>query len=395
MEIRLGIIETLAVAVGVLYIGKWLNQKIRILDELCIPEAVTGGGAFSLITLLTHETGILNIIFEDSLREVFMITFFTTIGYSASLKLLKKAGMSVFMFLLAAVLLAILQNVLGIGMAKALHISPLLGLATGSLSTTGGPGTAGAFAPILEAAGAHGAKVVAMATATYALLMGSIIGGPVAKRLIGKYKLLSKKKDTDRETDFEMSEDRLISKNIPVGAFEIIIAMGLGSFVSYFLKNIGFILPSYIGAMFIASVIRNLSDLSKGYKVKLDEISMIGNFTLAMFLSMTLMTFKLWELKELALPLLLMLLGQTILMGGFAYFITFYLMGKDYDAAVMASGHCGCGFGTTPKALANMEALTNKFSPSPKAFFIIPLVGGLFIDFFNVGIITFFISILK
>lgn len=395
MEIRLGIIETLAVAVGVLYIGKWLNQKIRILDELCIPEAVTGGGAFSLITLLTHETGILNIIFEDSLREVFMITFFTTIGYSASLKLLKKAGMSVFMFLLAAVLLAILQNVLGIGMAKALHISPLLGLATGSLSTTGGPGTAGAFAPILEAAGAHGAKVVAMATATYALLMGSIIGGPVAKRLIGKYKLLSKKKDTDRETDFEMSEDRLISKNIPVGAFEIIIAMGLGSFVSYFLKNIGFILPSYIGAMFIASVIRNLSDLSKGYKVKLDEISMIGNFTLAMFLSMTLMTFKLWELKELALPLLLMLLGQTILMGGFAYFITFYLMGKDYDAAVMASGHCGCGFGTTPKALANMEALTNKFSPSPKAFFIIPLVGGLFIDFFNVGIITFFISVLK
>lgn len=395
MEIRLGIIETLAVAVGVLYIGKWLNYKIKILDELCIPEAVTGGGFFSLITLLAHETGFLNIIFEDSLREVFMIAFFTTIGYSASLKLLKKAGMPVFMFLLAAVLLAVLQNILGVGMAKALNISPLLGLATGSLSTTGGPGTAGAFAPMLEEAGAHGAKVVAMATATYALLMGSIIGGPVAKRLIGKHKLLDKKTHTGSETESELSETRLLSKNIPVGAFEIIIAMGIGSFISYLLKNMGLVLPSYIGAMFTASVIRNLSDISKGYKIKLDEISMMSNFTLAMFLSMTLMTFKLWELKELALPLLLMLLGQTILMGGFAYFITFYLMGKDYDAAVMASGHCGCGFGTTPKALANMEALTNKFLPSPKAFFIIPLVGGLFIDFFNVGIITFFISVVK
>lgn len=395
MEIRLSLIETLAIAVGVLYLGRFFNRKVKLLDELCIPEAVTGGGIFSIFTLIGHETGIFNIIFEDGLREIFMIAFFTTVGYSASIKLLKKAGTPVLMFLVAAVLLAILQNVVGVGLATLLSINPLLGLATGSLSTTGGPGTAGAFAPLLEAAGAKGATVVAMATATYALLAGSIIGGPVAKKLINKYNLLNKREELPQEKETAEEKVVLQGENIPTAAFEVIIAMGIGSLISKFLADAGLVLPSYIGAMFAASVIRNLSDFSRGYKVKLNEISILGNFTLAMFLSMTLMTFKLWELRELALPLLVLLLGQTILMGGFAYFVTFYLMGKDYDAAVMVSGHCGCGFGTTPKALANMEALTSKYVPSPKAFFIIPIVGGLFIDFFNVGIITFFINVLS
>ena len=395
MEIRLSLIETLAVAVGVLYMGKILNKKIKVLEELCIPEAVTGGGLFSLVTLIGYETGIFNIIFENSMREIFMIAFFTTVGYSASLKLLKKAGTPVFMFLLAAVLLAVMQNLVGVGLATVLHIDPLLGLATGSLSTTGGPGTAGAFAPILEAAGAKGATVVAMATATYALLAGSIIGGPVAKKLINKHKLLNK--DNSMAEDGEKKEKKvpLTGENLLLAAFEVIIAMGIGSILSDIFIRMGLILPSYIGAMFAASIIRNISDISRGYRVKLEEISIIGNFTLAMFLSMTLMTFKLWELKELALPLIAMLVGQTVLMGAFAYFVTFYLMGRDYDAAVMVSGHCGCGFGTTPKALANMEALTRRYVPSPKAFFIIPLVGGLFIDFFNVAIITFFINALS
>jgi len=395
MEINLSLIETLAVAVGVLYMGKILNRKIKVLEELCIPEAVTGGGLFSILTLMGYETGIFNIIFEDSMREIFMIAFFTTVGYSASLKLLKKAGMPVFMFLLAAVLLAVMQNVVGVGLATVLNIDPLLGLATGSLSTTGGPGTAGAFAPMLEAAGAKGATVVAMATATYALLAGSIIGGPVAKKLINKHKLLNQRSNVSDSEEMQKEKSLLSGENLLLAAFEVIIAMGIGSILSEFFIRIGLILPSYIGAMFAASIIRNITDISRGYKVKLEEISIIGNFTLAMFLSMTLMTFKLWELKELALPLIAMLIGQTLLMGVFAYFVTFHLMGRDYDAAVMVSGHCGCGFGTTPKALANMEALTNRYIPSPKAFFIIPLVGGLFIDFFNVAIITFFINALS
>ena len=395
MEIRLSLIETLAVAVGVLYMGKILNKRIRVLEDLCIPEAVTGGGLFSIVTLIGYEAGIFNIIFDNSMREIFMIAFFTTVGYSASLKLLKKAGTPVFMFLIAAVLLAVMQNLVGVGLATVLNIDPLLGLATGSLSTTGGPGTAGAFAPILEAAGAKGATVVAMATATYALLAGSIIGGPVAKKLINKHKLLNKKNDTSGGKEEEEKKIPLTGENLLLAAFEVIIAMGIGSILSDIFIKMGLILPSYIGAMFAASIIRNISDVTRGYKVKLDEISIVGNFTLAMFLSMTLMTFKLWELKELALPLIAMLLGQTLLMGAFAYFVTFHLMGRDYDAAVMVSGHCGCGFGTTPKALANMEALTKRYVPSPKAFFIIPLVGGLFIDFFNVAIVTFFINALN
>lgn len=236
--------------------------------------------------------------------------------------------------------------------------------------------------------------MVAMATATYALIAGSIIAGPICKRLIKKYELLEKK---NNKSDFESSGSKnefLSAKRVLPTGFQIVIAMGAGSLISNFLSNLGLVLPPYIGAMFAASIIRNMSDYSGKFEIDLDIISIIGSFTLAMFLSMTLMSFKLWELKELALPLILMLIGQTILMGAFAYFVTFNITGRDYDAAVMTGGHCGCGFGTTPKALANMEALTEKYLPSPKAFFVIPIVGGLFIDFFNAAIITFFIILL-
>lgn len=327
-----------------------------------------------------------------------MIAFFTTVGFSASIKLLKKAGLPVLMFLIAAVALAVLQNVFGVAMAKFLHINLLIGLATGSLATTGGPGTAGAFGPIIEAVGAgqaEGATMVAMATATYALIAGSIIAGPICKRLINKHNLLNKKNENDLFESAGGKVEMLSAKRILPSGFQVVIAMGIGSLISNFLSSLGMVLPPYIGAMFAASIMRNLSDYSGKFEIDLDIISVIGSFTLAMFLSMTLMSFRLWELKELALPLILMLLGQTALMGVFAYFVTFNLTGRDYDAAVMTGGHCGCGFGTTPKALANMEALTDKYLPSPKAFFVIPIVGGLFIDFFNAAIITFFINLVK
>ena len=334
-------------------------------------------------------------VFEDTLREVFMIAFFTTVGFSASIKLLKKAGIPVLMFLIAAVGLTFFQNIAGIAMAKVLRVSLLIGLATGSLATTGGPGTAGAFGPIMESFGAPGATMVAMATATYALIAGSIIAGPLCKRLIEKHSLLEKHKNSNSfESSGEKSETLITKRVIPTG-FLLIIAMGVGSLISGFLNSLGLVLPSYIGAMFAATIIRNISDYSGKFEIDLDIISTIGSFTLAMFLSMTLMAFKLWELKELALPLVIMLIGQTILMGAFAYFVTFNITGRDYDAAIMTGGHCGCGFGTTPKALANMEALTERYLPSPKAFFVIPIVGSLFIDFFNAAIITFFINLVK
>lgn len=394
MTIELSTIQTIAMAVVVLYIGKFLNHNFKFLKENCIPESVTGGTAFSVITFIGYKTGMFNFIFEDSLRNIFMIAFFTTVGYSASLKLLKKAGMPVFMFLIASVGLAISQNVLGVGLAQILNLNPLIGLATGSMSTTGGPGTAGAFAPILESYGAEGATVVAMATATYALIVGSLISGPLANRLIKKHNLLEKRDGVGMYDSDEEKKTPLDSKHVSTASFQIIMAMGIGSLISNYLSKAGIVLPSYIGAMFAAALIRNISDFTGAYEVHLDIINIIGGFTLTIFLSMTLMSFKLWELQGLALPLVIMLVAQTILIGVFAYFITFRLTGKDYDAVVMTSGHCGCGFGTTPKALANMEALTAKYFPSPKAFFVIPIVGGLFIDFFNAGIITLFMNIL-
>lgn len=395
MILELTNIQTMALAVLVLYLGKYINNTFKFLKENCIPDAVTGGTVFSIFTLIGHEANLFSFVFEDTLREVFMIAFFTTVGFSASIKLLKKAGIPVLMFLIAAVGLTFFQNIAGIAMAKVLRVSLLIGLATGSLATTGGPGIAGAFGPIMESFGAPGATMVAMATATYALITGSIIAGPLCKRLIEKHSLLEKHKNSNSfESSGEKSETLMTKKVIPTG-FLLIIAMGVGSLISGFLNSLGLVLPSYIGAMFAATIIRNISDYSGKFEIDLDIISTIGSFTLAMFLSMTLMAFKLWELKELALPLVIMLIGQTILMGAFAYFVTFNITGRDYDAAIMTGGHCGCGFGTTPKALANMEALTERYLPSPKAFFVIPIVGSLFIDFFNAAIITFFINLVK
>ena len=395
MIVHFSTIQTMALAVIVFYLGKFLNNKFKFLKNNCIPDSVTGGTLFSFFILLGHETGSFSFIFEDSIKDIFMIAFFTTVGFSASIKLLKKAGLPVLMFLIAAILLAILQNVVGVGMAKILGVSPMIGLATGSLATTGGPGTAGAFGPIIESFGTPGATMVAMATATYALIAGSIIAGPICKRLIEKKNLIQKRVTLEEFQSFDDKSVTLELKNVVPTGFQIIIAMGIGSLISNFLNSLGLVLPPYIGTMFAASIMRNLADETKLFSIDLEVVSVIGNFTLTMFLSMILMNFKLWELKELALPLIIMLIGQTILMGVFAYFITFTLTGKDYDAAIMTGGHCGCGFGTTPKALANMEALTEKYLPSPKAFFVIPIVGALFIDFFNAAIITFFINLLK
>ena len=394
MIVHFSTIQTMALAVIVFYLGKFLNNKFKFLKNNCIPDSVTGGTLFSFFILLGHETGSFSFIFEDSIKDIFMIAFFTTVGFSASIKLLKKAGLPVLMFLIAAILLAILQNIVGVGMAKILGVSPMIGLATGSLATTG-PGTAGAFGPIMESFGTPGATMVAMATATYALIAGSIIAGPICKRLIEKKNLIQKRVTLEEFQSFDDKSVTLELKNVVPTGFQIIIAMGIGSLISNFLNSLGLVLPPYIGTMFAASIMRNLADETKLFSIDLEVVSVIGNFTLTMFLSMILMNFKLWELKELALPLIIMLIGQTILMGVFAYFITFTLTGKDYDAAIMTGGHCGCGFGTTPKALANMEALTEKYLPSPKAFFVIPIVGALFIDFFNAAIITFFINLLK
>jgi len=392
MTISFDIIQTIAIAVMVLYLGNFIRNKIHFLERFCIPSPVIGGIIFSIIVLIGYMTNYYHFEFDTTLQSVFMTAFFTTIGFSASLKVLKEGGIKVFIFLAVVIVLVILQDILGISLAKLFGLNPLIGLSTGSVPMVGGHGTAGAFAPIFEDLGASGAVTVAMASATFGLIAGSMIGGPIGKRLVEKNDLRST--DTERIVIVDSSQEDSSDNKFAQAAYQIIIAMGIGTVISKILVLVtGQTFPEYLGAMFAAAIIRNVTESSSKFEIHIDKIETIGNFCLSMFLAMALMTLKLWELADLALPLLVMLGAQTILMSLFAYYVTFNIMGKDYDAAVIACGNCGFGMGATPNAMANMQAMTSKYGYSKKAFFIVPLVGSLFIDFVNTTIITIFMNI--
>ena len=330
-----------------------------------------------------------------------MTAFFTTIGFSASLSLLKKGGIGVLIFLIVATILVILQDVLGVTLAKVFGLNPLIGLAAGSVPLTGGHGTSATFGPTLENFGAVGAEVVALASATYGLIAGCLIGGPIARRLLNKHNL-KPTNSTVENSDILEEDKKMITEDSFFKAVIIIgISMGIGSviypYIDGFLKSISdgkMGLPAYIASMLIAAIFRNVSDSMKK-PLPFEEIRIVGNISLSLFLSMALMSLKLWQLADLALPLIAILLIQTVMMAIFAYFITFNVMGRDYDAAVMATGHCGFGLGASPNAIANMETFPTANGPSPKAFFILPIVAACFIDFTNALIISFFISIFK
>lgn len=392
MTFSFDIVQTIAIAVMVLYLGNFIRKKAHFLDRFCIPAPVIGGIIFSIIILIGYLTNLYHFEFDTTLQSLFMTAFFTTIGYSASLKVLKEGGIKVFVFLAVVVLLVILQDVLGIILAKLFGLNPLIGLSTASVPMVGGHGTAGAFAPIFEELGASGAVTVSMASATFGLIAGSIIGGPLGKRLVEKHQL--KSKDTERIVIVDSSKEDISDNRFAQAAYQIILAMGIGTVVSKVLVLItGQTFPEYLGAMFAAAIIRNVVESSSKFEIHIDKIETIGSFCLSMFLAMALMTLRLWELAELALPLIVMLLSQSILMALFAYFVTFNAMGRDYDAAVIACGNCGFGMGATPNAMANMQAMTTRFGYSKKAFFVVPLVGSLFIDFVNTTIITIFMNI--
>jgi ESS family glutamate:Na+ symporter len=399
MALQLDMIQTIALAVVVLFLGQTLRKRVNFLEKYCIPAPVIGGLIFAILSLVLKQTGVLTFEMNTTLQSVLMTAFFTTVGFTASLKLLKKGGIQVFVFLGLATVLVVLQNIVGVSLAKVFQLNPLIGLATGSVPMTGGHGTSGAFAPLFENAGAAGATTVAMAAATFGLIMGSMIGGPIGKRLIEKNNLVQKNirsaGASEAAATLEETVKALIPNNFATAASQIILAMGIGTVLSSVLQKTGMTFPPYIGAMFAAAIMRNLSDITGAYKVASEEIDLLGNIALSLFLSMALMGLKLWELAELAVPMLVMLVAQTTLMGLFAYFITFRLMGKDYEAAVIAGGHCGFGMGATPNAIANMETISGKFGPAPAAFFILPLVGSLFIDFLNAGVITTFMNFFK
>lgn len=392
MKLEFNMIQFAALSVIILYLGQYIKRKVKFLDKYCIPAPVIGGIIFAILTLILKSNQILEISFDTTLQDFFMIVFFTTVGYTASLKTLKSSGKDAILFLFIAVALVFCQDIVGVFLAKAFHLNPLIGLSTGSVPMTGGHGTAGSIAPYFEELGASGATTVAMAAATFGLVAGSALGGPLASRLIRKY---------DLKIDSVSDSSNLKENNIPQVTANsllsavccILLAMGLGSILSMVLKETGLNFPPYIGAMLAAAILRNVIDGTQILNLKLYEIDIFGNVSLSLFLSMALMGLKLWELAALAKPLVVMLFAQTILMALFAYFVTFNVMGRDYDAAVMAAGHCGFGMGATANAIANMEVVSSKHGFSYKAFFILPLVGSLFIDFINVSVVYFFTSL--
>ncbi|WP_298837501.1 sodium/glutamate symporter [Clostridium sp.] len=404
MALKLDMVQAASLAVVVLFIGQKIKNKLVFLDKYCIPAPVIGGLIFAIITLILKVSNILIFDMDITLQKLFMTVFFTTIGLTASLKLLKKGGKGVLIFLGISVILCVLQDITGVTLAKIFGLNPLIGLSTASVPMVGGHGTAGAFGPIFEKAGAIGASTVALASATFGLVMGSIIGGPIGKRLIEKNNLSYPMKINNSNTQNEMIKTEensnhnsklLSTDNFMSAAAEILLAMGIGTIISVILEKTGMTFPSYIGAMFAAAIMRNIADATNAYKVHEEESDIIGEISLSLFLTMALMGLKLWQLSALALPLIVMLLAQTILTGLFCYFITFNVMGRDYDSAVIVSGNCGFGMGATPNAMANMGAMTTKYGISQKAFFIVPLVGSLFIDFCNAGVITTFMNLLS
>lgn len=387
--------QTIAVAVVVLILGAFLKRKISFLEKFCIPAPVIGGLIFAIFTLICYSTGILEIDFDDTLKEVCMVFFFTSVGFQANLKVLKSGGKPLLIFLVLVIVLIITQNFTAIGLANILGLDSLTGMTTGSIPMVGGHGTAGAFGPVLEDFGISGATTVCTAAATFGLIAGSLMGGPIGNRLIKKHNLLETIKNDDDTLLVEEEEkhERHFSMYAPA-VFQLIIAVGIGTIFSKLLSLTGMTFPIYIGAMIAAAIMRNIGEYTGKITIHMGEINDLGGICLSLFLGIAMITLKLWQLADLALPLVILLAGQVALMFLFSYIVVFNVMGRNYDAAVLVAGTCGFGMGATPNAMANMQAICEKYEPSVKAYLIIPIVGSLFADFLNSLTITFFINLL-
>ena len=405
-ELKMDMIQTISLSVILLIIGMRLRTKIKFFEKYCIPSPVIGGFLFSIIAFILRQTNIITIKFETTLQTFFMVMFFTSVGFNASLKVLKKGGKKVLIFLFLAIGLCFAQNIVAIFLSKLIGINPLLGLMTGSTPMTGGHGTSAAIAPTIEALGIKGAGTVAIASATFGLIAGSMMGGPIANKLILKHKLLGnetllhEKHDYNSDIDenvLKKPEPALNAERFSMAFFFILIAMGIGSYLSIFITKLlpAMNFPIYIGPMIIAAIMRNISDNSEIFTAPTREISVLEDVSLNLFLAMALMSLKLWELIDLAIPMLILLVAQIVLIYLYLNFITFKAMGSDYDAAVIVSGHCGFGLGATPNGISNMKSVCEKYKYSKIAFFVVPVVGALFIDFANVSLITLFISFFK
>ena len=387
--------QTMALAVVALFVGAYLRRRIHFLEAFCIPAPVIGGLVFAIITCVLYVAGIMDLEFDETIKNVCMVLFFTSVGFQAHMKVLKSGGKDLLIFLIAVFVLIVCQNGLATGLSKVLGIDPLIGMCTGSIPMIGGHGTAGAFGPLLEDMNVTGATTLATAAATFGLIAGSLMGGPISNRLIMKKDLVKTAvpEDDTLLVEEEEKHHRSVSMYAPA-MYQLAIAAGLGTVVSYFLSMTGMTFPVYIGAMIIAAIMRNISEYTGAFQIHMGEINDLGGICLSLFLGIAMITLKLWQLADLALPLFVLLLGQTIFMYIFARYVVFNVMGHDYDAAVLTAGICGFGMGATPNAMANMQAITAKYVPSVKAYLLVPIVGSMFADFLNSLTVTFFINFL-
>jgi ESS family glutamate:Na+ symporter len=393
------LIQTVAFAAFLLFVGSFIRGKFPVLDKYNIPTPVIGGLLFAFINLGLQQADI-GLRFDTTLQSVFMIAFFTSIGMGASIKLLMEGGSKLITFLVVAAVLLVLQNLVSWGLSVVTGINPLIGLLAGSITMSGGHGTGATFANYFsETFQLYGAMEVAMAAATFGLISGSLLGGPAARYLIMK-RNLKPRADSDievrgAESDFEAIEHQPIAEaDVLRSIFQLALCMSLGGmFYSYFVR-IGVKVPTYLFALFVGIVVRNVADYKGWYKLNVRLVEMMGATSLSLFLAMALMTMQLRQLAGMAIPLLVILSGQVALMLLYAMFVTFNFSGRDYDAAVLVGGHCGFGLGATPNAIANMQAIAGKHGPAPRAFFLVSIVGAFFIDIVNAFVIQGFISLM-
>ena len=399
---------TAGVGVVALLLGLLLTSSVPFLKRFCIPAPVSGGIIISLLILLIHGLFRVEFSFDGTIKDICMMLFFTSVGFQSDLRVLRKGGKPlVVMVILVAVLIA-LQNVLSVGLARAMHVSPLVGMAAGSISMSGGHGTSGGFYPILASMGLEGADSITMAAATFGLVAGSLIGGPLGERLVRRHNLSGESGTSDgfegveamqstkgSRAKREISEERAF-RNYTWASCQLIISMALGMGLSRLLSKTGITFPTYFGALIVAAIIRNVFPEGKNPRnpIYKEEITAIGNICLSLFLGMAMATLKLWELSGLMVSLLVILLAQTVLIVLYASLVAFPALGKNYDAAVLVSGLCGFGLGATPNAMANMSAVCYKYHYAVQPFIIVPIIGAMFVDIINTGIITLFLNLL-
>lgn len=408
--LELDMLQTAGLGALALVLGMYLTRRVKWLQRFCIPSPVSGGIVFSVVSLMLYKLWNVELVFDGTLKDVFMLVFFTSVGFQSNLKVLRRGGSTLLLMLGVLAFIIVVQNVLPLGIAWIMGVSPLVGMAAGSISMAGGHGTAGGFSAVLEGMGLSGAGTIAMAAATFGLIMGSVTGGPLAERLIRTKLTAEHLEPKDYEVDPAMAglesdeaspagRAKHISSNeqefqqYAKATYALLIVVAAGSLMSWLLQQTGVTFPTYFGALIVAAIVRNVAEVCKlTPKMELDKIVSVGNICLSVFLGIAMVSLKLWELESLALPLVVMLVAQVVAMALIAYFVAFNILGRDYDAAVLVAGICGFGLGATPNAMANMSAVCYKYHYSVKPFLIVPIIGAMFVDLINTGFITMFLN---